>query len=172
MPDDVLGQVKLFSDPQHRAELEQLTVRLATDPGFREKLNAQPSQALADFGIKIPASAKLNARDQLLIRMIGDSRISDLYKSGRIEELQKYLVDTYGKIKDPSGPVESAVADFDVVIEVEAVAVAVVAAAAIAIAAVLIDPSERFRTIEEMTGVQNARIAALEARMRMIESRG
>lgn len=171
MADEVLGQVKMFTDPQRRAQFEQLTVRLATDEEFRNRLIKQPSQTLADFGIKIPGSAKLSERDQLLVRMVGDERVNELYRAGRIEELQKYLVDNYGKIKNPSGPVESAVADFDVVIEVEAVAVAVVAVAAIAIAAVIVDQSERFRSIEEMAGVQNARLAALEARVRLMESR-
>jgi hypothetical protein len=171
MADDVLGQVRSFTDPEYRAQFEQLTKRIATDQQFRDRLAKQPSQTLADFGIKIPSGAKFGERDQLLVRMIGDERIGDMYRAGRIEELQKYLVDNYGKIRNPSGPVESAVADFDVVIEVEAVAVAIVAVAAIAIAAVIVDPAERFRAMEEMTGVQNARIAALEARIRMLEGR-
>jgi hypothetical protein len=145
MADDVLGQVRSFTDPEYRAQFEQLTKRIATDQQFRDRLAKQPSQTLADFGIKIPSGAKFGERDQLLVRMIGDERIGDMYRAGRIEELQKYLVDNYGKIKNPSGPVESA--------------------------AVIVDPAERFRAMEEMTGVQNARIAALEARIRMLEGR-
>lgn len=171
MADEVLGQIKSFSDPQTRSHFEQLTARLAADPHFREALAKQPGKTLAEFGIKIPGSAKMSERDQAIVQMIGDARIPELYKSGQIEELSKYLVEQYGKIKNPGGPVESAVADFDVVIEVEAVAVAVVAVAAVAVAAVVVDQMERFRGIEEMSGVQNARIAALEARIRMMESR-
>jgi hypothetical protein len=49
MAEDVLGQVKAFTDPEHRAQFEQLTRRLATDDQFRERLVKQPGQALADF---------------------------------------------------------------------------------------------------------------------------
>ena len=150
-------------------KMTTFATQLSTDAAFRKKFLDNPAETLNSLGISMDNPIALDARQKAMIELFSDPKLSDLYNSGDINNLRVHIADRYRELlgSDIGTLAGSAVADFDVAIEVEAVAVAVVAVAAIA--AGILNPSVRYREEEVRNGVLTARIAALEARIAVMD---
>lgn len=150
-------------------QLRRLSVELSSNKALRDKLLEHPESVLKDAGIELDKEVRLGERERALIQLFLDPQIGELYTSGKIEELREHIIRRHTDLvgTDIVNVAGSAVADFDVAIEAEVVAVAVVAVAAVAIGAV--DPAARIRILEADAGVLNARLAALEGRLKTLD---
>jgi hypothetical protein len=107
-----------------------------------------------------------------LVQILGDEKISGLYKERRFNDLQSYLTDKYGALAPVRpGDVESVAADFDVLVEAEVVAVAIVAVAAFVIGAVERPGDVVLERINQLEAVLQARIVSVEARVATVEAK-
>ena len=163
---DLVNRLVTDKPPEKVTELSE---RLATDASLLEKFVARPSAVLKDYGISSPSDIKLGDREKAMIRMFSDPQVIDYYNSGKIDLLRQHIIDKYREIvvTNPGDLRAVAVADFDVAIEVEAVAVAIAVVAVIVAGA-----AERFSklaTIEAEAGILSAKVAALEARINLVE---
>ena len=165
---DVTKNITLFSHPTMRANVVALASKLTGDAGFRANFLADPTNALKQAGFPIDTAIKLTDRDKLVLRLIGDKSVESLYKSGNIADLQKYIQANYAGLAVGGATRADAAADFDVVIETEVVAVAEIAAVAIAVADLV--ASQVNQVVDPAAAISGARIAALEARVQMLES--
>ena len=159
---------KLVTDAPS-AKLKNLSERLASDPRLLAKLVDDPAAAFKDFGITAGADVKLGNREKAMIKMFSDPDVIDLYNAGKIDRLREHILDKYREIAivNPGDLRSVAVADFDVAIEVEAVAVAVAVVAVVVAGAM--EKASRFAILEADNGILSAKIAALEARINMID---
>jgi hypothetical protein len=164
----VTSQISLFTNPAAHANVASLATKLANDHGFREAFIADPTSALKQVGIPVETPVTLTERDKLVLRLIGDKSIETLYKSGNIAGLRQYIATNYSGLAIGGLNKADVAADFDVLIETEVVAVAEVAAVAIAVADIV--ASQGGQVELQTSAVANARIAALEARVQMLES--
>lgn len=160
--------ISLFSHPVMKPSVTTIATKLMGDQSFRTAFLANPTQALQQEGIPIGTTINLTARDKLVLQLIGDQSVENLYKSGNIAGLQQYIAANYAGLAVGGATREDAAADFDVVIETEVVAVAEVAVVAIAVADIV--ASQVNQVVDPATSVANARIAALEARVQLLES--
>lgn len=161
-------QISLFAHPAMKQSVASIATKLINDHGFRESFLANPTLALTQAGIPIGTTVKLTDRDKLVLKLIGDKSVENLYKSGNIAELQQYIAANYAGLAVGGASRADAAADFDVVIETEVVAVVEVAAVAIAVADIV--ASQVNQAVDPASAVASARIAALEARVQMLES--
>jgi len=168
MPTDPTKHISLFANPQLRDSVKSLASKLISDHAFRESFIADPTSALKHSGIPMDTALTLTERDKLLLRLIGDKSIETLYKTGDIGALRKHIIDNYKGIAVAGSSKADVAADFDVLIETEVVAVAEVAAVVIAVADIVARPGEQVQV--ESNAVVQARIAALEARIQMLET--
>lgn len=159
--------ISLFAHPAMKQSVAALATKLTSDHGFRESFLANPTEALKQAGIPIDATIKLTDRDKLVLKLIGDKSVETLYKSGNISDLQKYITTNYAGLAVGGATRADAAADFDVVIETEVVAVAEIAAVAIAVADLVQQGISQ--VVDPASAVATARIAALEARVQMLE---
>lgn len=150
-------------------KMKALATQLGSDAAVRKKFLDNPGAALKGLGITVDPNVKLDARQRAMIELFADPKLAQYYNSGDINSLRLHVAETYKNLLGSEiGSIAGfAVADFDVAIEVEAVAVAVVAVAAVAVGAV--QPAERLREFEMQAGLMNAKIAALEARVTVMD---
>ena len=169
MPDaqDPIRQISLFTNPALRANVTSLTTRLVSDLVFREAFIADPNTALRQAGIPVETPVRLTDRDRLLLQLIGDRSVETLYRTGDISALCNYITANYSGLAVSGLQRADVAADFDVLIEAEAVAVGVVAVAAAAVASAV---EQVLQGQIESTAVLNARIAALESRLQLLEN--
>lgn len=152
-------------------KVRDLAESLSKDPRLLKKFVDSPSSVLKEFGVEADPDIKLGDREKSMIRMFSDRGVIDLYSSGQIDKLREYIIAEFPEITigRPGDLRAVAVADFDVAIEVEVVAVAVAVAAVVVAGVVQLDAMSRYATLEAETGLMNAKIAALEARINMVE---
>jgi putative modified peptide len=164
---DPTRQISLFADPNIAQNTTALSSKLISDHTFREAFIADPNSALRQIGIPLQHPVALTERDKLVLRLIGDQSVETLYKSGDIARLREYLTANYGGLVVAGVNKADVAADFDVLIEAEVVAIGVVAVVAAAVASVIAQPGLEAQV--ESSAVANARIAALEARLQLVE---
>ena len=159
---------KLVSDNPPE-KVRNLSERLASDPSLLEKFVDKPSAVLKDHGLAVSGDIKLGDREKAMIRMFSDPRVLEVYNSGKIDDLRAHITDKYREIviTNPGDTHAVAVADFDVAIEVEVVAVAVAVAAIVVAGAA--DRFSKLATIEAEAGILSAKVAALEARVNLVD---
>ncbi|MBK3662544.1 hypothetical protein JJE66_14970 [Bradyrhizobium diazoefficiens] len=156
-------------NPSSNQNIKDFSAKLASDPEFRRSFLENPSEALARIGLKTNGKVQLGPQERALIEIFADPKITDLYLTGDVDALRNHIVDRYRQVAGVSIDEVAgwAVSDFHVAIEAEAVAVAIVAAAATAIG--VMEAPGRLRQLEAENGVLNARLTALEARLKMTE---
>jgi hypothetical protein len=160
---DVAGKIKLFANRKTADASTQLGTRLVSDDKFRASFIKNPAKALADAGLKDLGPVQLTKRDEQLLNLLGDKRITELYTSGNFAELHEHVSSRYADlVRNPGGEAAFAVADFDVAIEVEAVAVAIVAVAAFAFG--VVERFQDFATLQKRLEVFERRLSTLEMR--------
>ena len=164
---DPTKQISLFTNPNVRANIASLISKLVDDPKSLEAFSADPTTTLRQAGIPVEGRLTLTDRDKLLLKLIGDKSVVTLYTTGDIAGLRQYISANYSGLTVPGVQRADVAADFDVLIEAEAVAVGVVAVAAAAVASAV---EGGLAGEIESAGVLNARIAALEARLQIVES--
>jgi hypothetical protein len=183
MPTDPTKQISLFTDPKLQNNMASLASKLVTDPAFLNLFTASPNAALQSVGIPVAGEIKLSDRDKLVLKLIADRTIATLYKTGDIAGLRQYITANYAGLAVGGVAKADVAADFDVAIETDVVAVAEVAAVAVAVADMVpnqvLQGEQQFgiqaaqvqgtAQLEQLNAVLNARVAALEARVQMLE---
>jgi hypothetical protein len=159
---------KLVSDTPSD-KIKQLSDGLSSDPRLLAKFIDDPTGVLKEHGLETQGEVKLGNREKAMIRLFSDPEIIDLYNAGKIDKLRDVITNRYKEVTvvNPGDLRASAVADFDVAIEAEVVAVAVAVVAGVV--AGVVGKESRFSIIEAENGILAAKVAALEARINLVD---
>jgi hypothetical protein len=150
-------------------KIKQLSDGLSNDPRLLAKFIDNPTGVLKEHGLETQGEVKLGNREKAMIRLFSDPEIIELYNAGKIDKLREVITDRYREVAvvNPGDMQSIAVADFDVAIEAEVVAVAIAVVAVVVAGAV--SRESRFSIIEAENGILAAKVAALEARINLVD---